>query len=130
MTLAPPVSRVNLYLSCLELANTDVLSKSDPQIFVFLKSSRTNNIWTEVGRTETVNNSLAPTFTTPIALDYFFEELQYVRFMVMDVDSDKTTSVFDHDFLGHFESTLAQIVCGSKVTRKYFILNPPNNEKF
>jgi len=72
--------------------------------------------WKEIGRTEALKNNANPQFNKPIEVDYFFEETQKVRFDVYDIDS-KSTKVTDDDHLGFAESTLAEVVAGSPVTK-------------
>ena len=69
----------------------------------------------QYGRTETVVNSQDPDFATPIQMNYRFEEVQKLRFVVYDIDND-TSSLSDDDLLGYHECTLAQ-VCVGKVLR-------------
>ena len=48
------------------------MSKSDPQVEVFLKDKKQNN-FAMIGKTERVNNNLNPDFSTFIECDYYFE---------------------------------------------------------
>ncbi len=73
-----------------KLKNKDVLSKSDPQVVVFMKkrpaqySPQIQSVhampWVEIARTEIVKDDLNPNFATPIVLDYFFEEVQPIKY--------------------------------------------------
>jgi hypothetical protein len=48
---------VELFVSCRDLINADLLSKSDPFVVVFYKSElEFAGKWVELGRTETVDN--------------------------------------------------------------------------
>ena len=53
-------------------------------------------------------NCLNPQFSTPVIVDYFFEELQKLRFAVYDIDS-ASGSLKNADFLGQTECTLGQV---------------------
>lgn len=68
-----------------------------------------SNKWREIGRTEGVNNDNNPTFLKKIQLDYFFEEAQYLRFDVYDLDAKETDPLTSHDYLGYFETTLGNL---------------------
>jgi hypothetical protein len=46
---------------------------------------------------ETLRNNLNPVFTTPILVDYFFEEVQYLKFEVRAVECVAPTHAFAHD---------------------------------
>uniref|UniRef100_A0A674C7G7 C2 domain-containing protein n=1 Tax=Salmo trutta TaxID=8032 RepID=A0A674C7G7_SALTR len=93
------VSKVELSISCSNLLNKDVGSKSDP-LCVMLQSIG-NDKWTELDRTERVKNCRDPEFFKKLLLDYRFEK---------SVD-------LNDDFLGVFECTLGQIVSCKKLTR-------------
>lgn len=66
-----PLSKVALNISCKNLANMDVLSKSDPQVFVFLVDAQQNE--TLIDKTEKIQNDLNPKFGKTILMDYRFE---------------------------------------------------------
>ena len=60
------------------------------------------------GRTDQVKNSLNPDFSKPLLVDYYFEMVQKLKFMVYDVDN-ATKRLDDDDFLGEMECTLGQV---------------------
>ena len=64
--------RIAIYVSCRNLKNYDIKSKSDPQAEVFIKDR--NSDWTLVGRTEVMRNNLNPDFAEFVECDYFFEK--------------------------------------------------------
>ena len=43
-----------------------------------------NGLWSEVGRTEVVNNDLNPKFEKKVEMDYTFEKKQELKFLVYD----------------------------------------------
>ncbi|KAH9509557.1 Copine-3 [Bulinus truncatus] len=106
------VQRVDLRFSCQNLPNRDIGSLSDPCAVLHMKQE---GKYKEVGRTETVKNSLDPTFAKTITLDYHFEIVQKVRVRVYDVDN-RTEKLKDDDFLGQVKCTLGQIVSNSPFT--------------
>ncbi|XP_073884174.1 copine-7 isoform X3 [Macaca fascicularis] len=71
----------------------------------------------EVGRTEVVRSSLHPVFSKVFTVDYYFEEVQRLRFEVYDTHGPSGFSCQEDDFLGGMECTLGQIVAQKKVTR-------------
>ena len=101
-----PMSTVELAVSCTNLADTDLMSKSDPLCVLFIKN---NNSWMEFGRTEKITDSLSPAWLKKFVIDYKFEQRQMLKFAVYDVDSS-SSNLSDHDFLGHVEVSLAEIV--------------------
>lgn len=105
-SLSQFVTRVQLNISCKNLRDKDVLSKSDPMAVVMLFK---DGNWFEIGRTERVDNSLNPQFSKAIIMDYFFEELQKLKFFIYDIDG-RTSDVKSADFLGEMECTLGQLV--------------------
>ncbi|XP_074261478.1 copine-7 isoform X2 [Saimiri boliviensis] len=95
---APCASKVELRLSCRHLLDRDPLTKSDPSV-VLLQQAQGQ--WVQV-------------FT----VDYYFEEVQKLRFEVYDTHSGPSgLSCQEDDFLGGMECTLGQIVAQKKVTR-------------
>ena len=94
---APCASKVELRLSCRHLLDRDPLTKSDPSV-VLLQQAQGQ--WLQV-------------FT----MDYYFEEVQKLRFEVYDTHGPSGLSCQDDDFLGGMECTLGQIVAQKKMTR-------------
>merc|ERR1719225_896675 len=101
-----PTSVLELSVRCEDLADMDVLSRSDP---VCVLSLQQGSAWLELGRTERIQDSLSPSWQKKFVVDYKFEERQRLRFAVYDVDSD-SAQLEDHDFLGYVEVNLAEIV--------------------
>eukprot|EP00299_Pterocystis_sp_00344_P000181 c10054_g1_i1.p1 GENE.c10054_g1_i1~~c10054_g1_i1.p1 ORF type:complete len:573 (-),score=177.08 c10054_g1_i1:89-1663(-) len=103
--------RVELSISCRDLADKDLFSKSDPMCVVFMRSVLVaNGQWIEVARTEEIRDNLNPDFATPIVVEYRFEEVQYMRFVVVDIDDVNTKQLNKHDFLGEAEIELSRLV--------------------
>ncbi|XP_019498151.1 PREDICTED: copine-7 isoform X7 [Hipposideros armiger] len=111
---APCASKVELRLSCRHLLDRDPLTKSDPSVLLLL---RLQGQWVQVGRTEVVPSCLHPTFSKVFTLDYYFEEVQKLRFEVYDSHGPSSHSCQDDDFLGGMECTLGQIVAQKKMTQ-------------
>lgn len=117
---ASPTSLVELTISCRNLRDADVFSKSDPLCVIYYQPFGSKE-WTELKRTECIDNTLNPDFATKIPITYHFEEQQNIKFKVFDVDSS-SPSLSSHDYLGECECTLAQIVC-SRTLRKPLLDN-------
>lgn len=98
-----PTSQIEMTLSCRNLINTDLISKSDPYCIVSIKDSHQDRYF-EVGRTERIDDNLNPEWVKKFILNYNFETVQKMKFEVWDVD------ISGQDFLGRFETTLADIV--------------------
>ncbi|XP_017293335.1 copine-3 isoform X2 [Kryptolebias marmoratus] len=117
---APPprvtdcVTKVALSIACDNLMDMDVFSKSDPLCVLWLNTSGPH--WSEIGRTEKIQNCLNPKFSKTLVLDYYFEMVQKLRFEVYDIDSENC-SLVDADFLGQMECTLGQIVSSRNLTK-------------
>ncbi|XP_052783614.1 uncharacterized protein LOC128219719 [Mya arenaria] len=103
-----PMTKVELRISCRKLKNKDITSKSDPCAVLFMQNGGN---WTEVGRTENVQNCLDPDFAKCFTVDYMFELVQKVKISVYDLDNS-TPQLGDDDFLGQIECSLGQIVAG------------------
>ncbi len=99
-----PTTQIEMTLSCRNLINADILSKSDPYCIVWMKESQWQEKYYEVGRTERIDDNLNPEWVKKFILNFNFESVQKMKFEVWDVDPD------GQDFLGQFETTLADIV--------------------
>lgn len=62
----------------------------------------------QLARTEWIQNSLNPEFSKVIEIDYRFEEVQKLKFMVYDIDN-ATSTLDDDDFLGCLQCTLGEV---------------------
>ena len=101
-----PVTRVELSIACEDLADRDLMSKSDPVCVLFIKSQHG---WTELDRTERIVDTQSPNWMKKFVMDYKFEERQMLRFAIYDIDSS-SSSLSDHDFLGRIDVSLAEVV--------------------
>lgn len=115
MTAEVPTSNVELSVSCKNLRDLDVFSKSDPMCVLFMEQFGGTG-WTEIGRTEVILNNLNPEFVKKFVLTYYFEERQKLRFEIYDVDSTSPV-LANHDFLGRFECSLGEIVSLGAVSK-------------
>ncbi|KAJ7360434.1 hypothetical protein OS493_015535 [Desmophyllum pertusum] len=117
------VTRVQMNISCRNLQDKDVMSKSDPMAVVMIfKDGR----WFEVGRTERLDNTLNPQFSQAIIADYFFEELQKLKFLIYDIDSP-SQNLKSADFLGEIECTLGQLVSLGTYTKPLVLKGTAEN---
>uniref|UniRef100_A0A915PS46 C2 domain-containing protein n=1 Tax=Setaria digitata TaxID=48799 RepID=A0A915PS46_9BILA len=103
-------TRIVLSFRAKNLLDRDIFSKSDPMCVIFLSTGPLNkNYYREYARTEVIHNSLNPEWTERIEVEYFFEEIQPMKFEIYDIDS-RSSELNKHDFLGQAETTLAEIV--------------------
>jgi len=105
---AVPTSTVEISISCSQLEDMDVFSKSDPFCVLYVKDSKSKQ-WHCFGKTETIDNTLEPHFEKKFILQYKFEERQLLKFEVYDSDSD-STNLKDHDLIGSMECSLGEVV--------------------
>ncbi|XP_046687980.1 copine-8-like [Homalodisca vitripennis] len=103
-----PTQLIDLAISCRNLPDCDVFSKSDPMCVIYLKTLERDK-WHEICRTEIIENNLNPDFTTKVRIVYRFEIQQNLKFEVYDVDST-STDLRAHDFLGDCETTVGHLV--------------------
>ena len=75
-----PTSKVELFIKGIKLLDLDVMSKSDPQVHLFMKDKMSGR-WLAVGNTEVINDNLNPVFSKSIQMDYRFEEVQQLKFV-------------------------------------------------
>uniref|UniRef100_A0A9R1SJI1 Copine VII n=2 Tax=Cyprinus carpio TaxID=7962 RepID=A0A9R1SJI1_CYPCA len=108
------VSKVELRVSCKSLLDRDTLNKSDPCVMLMVQNQ---GQWTELDRTEVIKSNLNPVFAKVLMLDYYFEEVQKLRFEVYDIHGTHSIGTRDDDFLGGVECTLGQIVAQKKMVK-------------
>lgn len=113
-------TKVELTISCDNLLDMDVFSKSDPLCALYINTSGSH--WYEFGRTEMILNNLNPKFAKKFVLDYYFEMVQRLKFCVYDIDNN-TYDLADDDFLGELQCTLGQIVSNRQMTRPLMLTN-------
>merc|ERR1712013_449771 len=103
-----PTSTVEISISCNQLEDMDVFSKSDPFCVLYVKDSKSKQ-WHCFGKTETIDNTLEPYFEKKFVLHYKFEERQQLRFDVYDSDSN-SANLDDHDFIGSMECSRGEVI--------------------
>uniref|UniRef100_A0A3P8NCL2 Copine VII n=1 Tax=Astatotilapia calliptera TaxID=8154 RepID=A0A3P8NCL2_ASTCA len=100
------VTKVELRVSCKALLDRDTLNKSDPCVILMVQN---DGQWIELDRTEVIKSNLHPVFGKVFSLDYYFEEVQKLRFEVYDIHGTHSIGTRDDDFLGGVECTLGQV---------------------
>ncbi|KAM4614577.1 copine-7 [Discoglossus pictus] len=112
------VSKVELRVCCKNLLDRDTLNKSDPCVVLLMQSQ---GQWMEVDRTEVIKSNLNPVFSKVFTVDYYFEEVQKLRFEAYDIHGHCSIGARDDDFLGGVEITLGQIVAQKRITKGLFL---------
>eukprot|EP01080_Neovahlkampfia_damariscottae_P009947 gene9947-2268_t len=121
-------SKIELGISCKSLIKLDLLSASDPQVFVY-EMNKKQKKWNLVGKTEQHKDEPNPQFKKTFMMDFKFEETQELKFLVLDVDS-KSTKFEDHDIIGELSCTLSEIIGsrGSLLTKPLEFKEKPNRK--
>eukprot|EP01080_Neovahlkampfia_damariscottae_P004598 gene4598-7980_t len=109
-------SKVELIIKCRKLIKLDTFSASDPMCIVYKKEK---SKWKEFGRTEFQKDQPNPVFKKTFMMDFKFEETQYLKFLVLDVDDVKSSKIEDQEVIGEIECKLAEIIGsrGSMLTK-------------
>ncbi|KAM9776676.1 copine-4 isoform X4 [Syngnathus typhle] len=110
---SPCLTKVELRVACRGISDRDALSKPDPCVVLKMQS---HGQWFEVDRTEVIRSSSSPVFSKIFLVDYYFEEVQRLRFELHDISSGNN-GLRDADFLGAMECTLGQIISQRKLTK-------------
>uniref|UniRef100_A0A6I8QF54 Copine I n=1 Tax=Xenopus tropicalis TaxID=8364 RepID=A0A6I8QF54_XENTR len=110
--MAQCVTKIQLSISCTDLLDKDVGSKSDPLCVVMQNVG--DGKWIELARTERIKNCQSPEFSTKPIVDYYFEKVQTMAFKIYDIDN-KSVDLSDDDYLGGYQCTLGQIVSSQKI---------------
>ncbi|KAJ7428760.1 hypothetical protein WISP_00803 [Willisornis vidua] len=67
----------------------------------------------QVDRSEVIKSNLNPVFAKIFTVDYYFEEVQKLRFEVYDSHGHAGVGTHDDDFLGGMECTVGQVSPGT-----------------
>lgn len=110
---SPCLTKVELRVACKGISDRDALSKPDPCVVLKMQS---HGQWFEVDRTEVIRSSIVPVFSKVFTVDYYFEEVQRLRFELHDISSNHN-GLKEADFLGAMECTLGQIVSQRKLSK-------------
>ncbi|XP_023252325.1 copine-4-like isoform X1 [Seriola lalandi dorsalis] len=110
---SPCLTKVELRLTCKGISDRDALSKPDPCIVLNMQS---HGQWMEVDRTEVIRSCVNPTYSKVFTLDFYFEEVQRLRFELYDINSSHN-GLKEADFLGWVECTLGQIISQRKLSK-------------
>ncbi|MGH0120889.1 UNVERIFIED_CONTAM: hypothetical protein FKN15_014073 [Acipenser sinensis] len=78
--------------------------------------TKTHRIRIRVDRTEIIRSSINPVFSKVFTVDFYFEEVQRLRYEVYDISSNHN-GLKDADFLGGMECTLGQIISHRKLSK-------------
>lgn len=63
----------------------------------------------QVDRTEVIRSCVNPTYSKVFTLDFYFEEVQRLRFELYDINNSSHNGLKEADFLGSVECTLGQV---------------------
>ena len=110
-----PTTTVELSVRCSNLADCDILSKSDPVAIIFGKV-KGHAEWRELWRSEMVPNELNPMFKKRMVTDYRFEEHQPIKVDIYDWDTNDpgvSKTLAEQDLLGRIETSMAALVSAS-----------------
>ncbi|XP_041101030.1 copine-4-like [Polyodon spathula] len=110
---SPCLAKVELRVACKGISDRDALSKPDPCVILQMQS---HGQWLEVDRTEIIRSSINPVFSKVFTVDFYFEEVQRLRYEVYDISSNHN-GLKDADFLGGMECTLGQIISQRKLSK-------------
>ncbi|KAL3980109.1 copine-4 [Oreochromis niloticus] len=110
---SPCLTKVELRLTCKGISDRDALSKPDPCIVLNMQS---HGQWMEVDRTEVIRSCVNPTYSKVFTLDFYFEEVQRLRFELYDINSSHN-GLKEAIFLGSVECTLGQIISQRKLSK-------------
>uniref|UniRef100_A0A8C5K4S0 Copine IV n=1 Tax=Jaculus jaculus TaxID=51337 RepID=A0A8C5K4S0_JACJA len=110
---SPCLTKVELRVACKGISDRDALSKPDPCVILKMQS---HGQWFEVDRTEVIRTCINPVYSKLFTVDFYFEEVQRLRFEVHDISSNHN-GLKEADFLGGMECTLGQIVSQRKLSK-------------
>lgn len=102
----PDVVQIEIHLECSNLANLDVMSKSDPFAVLYAMTGHVGH--SEIGRTETVFDDLSPRWCHSFIIDYDRANPKTLYVEVFDRDS-RSERLRKHDHIGSAECSLEDV---------------------
>jgi copine 5/8/9 len=127
---------------------------SPPPLFIcptkqVIVQEKVGGNWQTVGETETIDDDLNPRFATSVSINYFFEKVQHVRFVVIDVDGNDVSLSLPsclflpknprltplqpdwrkHDLIGTLDTTLGKVIGSRGGSLSGDLVNPERRGK-
>jgi len=104
-------NEVDLYFALRNCPKYDRFSQSDPFVVVYAKTQTgvRKGEWMRIGNTEIVWDNHNPKWVKAIRTDFFFEQVQVLRFDIYDADADDTRNLSKHDFIGSCTTNLGEL---------------------
>ncbi|XP_022293562.2 copine-9-like isoform X1 [Crassostrea virginica] len=99
-------SKIEIMISCTNLADLDDFTKSDPMCVLFVRQF---GQWKEYARTEAIRNTLNPKFVKSFILEFEPGMTQQLMFSVYDIDS-RSQDLKHHDYVGSVEDSLHNLI--------------------
>ena len=114
-----PSSKVMLSVSAFNLKDVDTFSVSDPFCVLFIRSAVSNK-WHEIARTEIIWNNLNPKWVEKFKMDYYFEEVQNLKFAIYDADHEQMNrnKLSKGNCLGEITCHLGEVVARETPLKK------------
>ncbi|XP_061177290.1 copine-3-like [Saccostrea echinata] len=106
-------SKIEIMISCTNLADLDDFTKSDPMCVLFVRQF---GQWKEYDRTEAIRNSLNPQFVKSFILEFEPGLTQQLMFSVYDIDS-RSQDLKHHDYVGSVEDNLHNLIDDNKLMK-------------
>ena len=104
-------SEIDMYFGLKNCPKYGRFSQSDPFVVVFTKTQIRNrkDQWVRLGNTEIVWDNHNTKWVKAVRTDFFFEQVQVMRFDVYDADADDTRNLSKHDFIGSCTTNLGKL---------------------
>ncbi|WVZ75233.1 hypothetical protein U9M48_023311 [Paspalum notatum var. saurae] len=105
---------LQLSISASNLGDQEYFPKINPMVVVY--SKRKDGPLEEIGRSEVILNSLNPSWTTKISVQYQFEVLQPLVFQIFDINqqfhdvNEKMLKLEEQEFLGEATCLLSEVI--------------------
>lgn len=106
-------SKIEILISCTNLADLDDFTKSDPMCVLFVRQF---GQWKEYDRTEAIRNTLNPQFVKSFVLEFEPGMNQQLMFSVYDIDS-RSQDLKHHDYVGAVEDHLHNLIDGDQLIK-------------
>jgi len=111
-------TKLEIKISCSNLPKLDLQAHSNPRVFIFIENKEFSDTdiqssWSLIDSTEVIKDESFPFFTKKFIIEYFFETIQNLRFMVVNMNDD-SDDWEKNDFIGYIDTALADLICSSE----------------
>jgi len=121
-------NKVDLYFELKNWSKLDQSTPSNPFVVMFhwALTEQDKGKWIRIGNTGIWKDNRRPKWVNSVRTEFFFEQLQSLRFEVYHADQGDLKTLTYHDFIGSCSANLGEL-CHAVKSRKWYDLKQDGN---